>query len=332
MTGARHRLSFLLLAWIGSTDTAPSSSAVPLKGYQWTQVLPFGSGAFPERWTPGRVPLALKPVAGPDNRLWMVGGRGVWSSPDGIQWDRLQTELPWGDRVGAVTVFFRGELWTLGGEERSIRKNDVHHSPDGVQWSAAPAPPWSPRRWHAAAVYRDRLWVLGGLDSRSRNDVWSTTDGVSWRQVSIRAPWTPRGGHAVVVWRQQLCVVGGGLGSQGMNDVWCSTDGKAWSRLTARADWTPRIFAGVAVIDDRLWVFGGSGIRSGGDGTWLNDVWVSRDGERWERQAEQAPWSPRAPEYCTVFRDKLWIFGGKGLEANGKGGFADDVWTLTKVP
>lgn len=332
MTGIRPRLPILLLVWTGWSDAAHSPDSATQAGYQWTQVRPFGSGAFQESWAPGRVPLALKPIPGPENRLWMVGGRGVWSSSDGVQWDRVQTELPWGDRFGAVTVYFRGELWSLGGEERSIKKNDLYHSPDGVRWTAAPAPPWSPRRWHAAIVYRDRLWVLGGLDSKSQSDVWSTTDGLTWRQVSLRAPWTPRGGHAVVVWRQRLCVVGGGLGSQGMNDVWCSTDGLAWSRLTARADWTPRAFAGVAVVDDRLWVFGGSATGSIGDASWLNDVWVSRDGTRWERQTDHAPWSPRAPEYSTVFLDRLWIFGGKGLEANGRGGFADDVWTLTRVP
>ncbi len=330
MAGTRHRLPVLLLVWIGSTDAAHSPDPAT-EGYQWAQVRPFGSGAFQEAWTPDRVPLALKPVPGPENRLWMVGGRGVWSSPDGLQWDRVQTALPWGDRFGAVTVLFRGELWSLGGEERGIKKNDVYHSPDGVRWTAAPVPPWSPRRWHAATVYRDRLWVLGGLDSKSRSDVWETADGATWRQVSIRAPWAPRGGHAVVVWRQRLCVVGGGLGSQGMTDVWCSTDGLAWSRLTARADWTPRAFAGVAVVDDRLWVFGGSATRSSGDAAWLNDVWVSRDGARWEQRTDHAPWSPRAPEYNALFLDRLWIFGGKGLEANGRGGFADDVWTLTRM-
>jgi leucine-zipper-like transcriptional regulator 1 len=310
--------------------TGQSASSNP--GHHWGQALPPGSGAFQETWAPGKFPLALKPVPGPGNRLWMVGGRGVWSSADGLSWERATAELPWGDRAGGVTVFFRGELWTLGGEERGVKNNEVFHSPDGTQWTAAPSPPWSPRRWHSAIVYRDKLWVLGGLDTRTRSDVWQTADGVTWRQVSVQAPWSPRAGHVALVWRQQLCVVGGGLGSQGLNDVWCSSDGVSWSRLTGRAGWSARAFPGVAVLDDRLWVFGGSAAGVAGNAAWLNDVWTSRDGVRWERHAEPAPWSPRAPEYNAVFLGRLWVFGGKGLSASGAGGFADDTWTLNRSP
>src|SRR5687768_6298113 len=79
--------------------------------YRWDRALPWGSGAWQESWRPGRIPLAIRPVVGPDQRLWMVGGLGVWVSADGIRWRRTTAHPPWGNRFGAVTVSFRGELW-----------------------------------------------------------------------------------------------------------------------------------------------------------------------------------------------------------------------------
>ena len=108
------------------------------------------------------------------------------------------------------------------------------------------------------------------------------------------------------------------------SDVWCTGDGRNWSELTPQAAWPQRIYAGVAVFDDRLWIFGGSATSVAGDAAWLNDVWASSDGEHRTREQE-APWSARAPIYSTVFRNRFWLFGGKGIEASGRGGFADDV-------
>ena len=295
---------------------------------RWERVVPDGLGAWQETWTPGRIPLAIVPVTGPGRQLFMVGGLGVWASRDGIQWQRATGRPPWRNRFGATTVYFRGELWSMGGEEDRVKQNDIWRSSDGASWTRAAAhAPWSARRWHAAAVFRERLWVLGGTDTEERSDVWRSADGVSWQLVAGQAPWSPRGGHAAVVWRDRLCIIGGGSFSKPRMDVWCSADGRQWSELTPRAEWSPRVYPGVAVFDDRLWVFGGSATGVDGDAAWLNDVWVSADGARWIREPN-APWSPRAPIYSTTFRGRLWVFGGKGIEANGKGGFADDVWTM----
>ena len=300
--------------------------------YKWRQELPFGSGAWQESWIEGRTPLALVPVAGPDARAWMVGGRGVWSSRDGIVWQRVAAALPWGDRYGAVPAYFRGELWAIGGEESGVKRNDVYHSRDGVTWKKSATPPFSARRWHSATMFRDRLWVMGGGSaSGNLNDVWSTADGEQWRLETSHAPWAARGRHAAVVWRDRLCIVGGGEFTGAHTDVWCATDGRTWNRIIEKAPWSQRILPGVAVLDDQLWVFGGSEVGRAGDASWLGDVWRSADGVTWERAAARAPWSSRSAMYNVVFRDRLWVYGGKGIEANGRGGFADDVWTLQRM-
>ena len=314
-----QRLAWLLLLGAGTTQSGDP---------QWTRVLPPGSGAWQESWTPGKVPLALKPLAGPGDRLWMIGGRGVWSSSDGLRWERVEGRLPWGDRYGAVPVYFKNRLWVLGGEENGLKRNEVYHSSDGARWLAAARPPWSPRRWHTAIVFRNRLWVLGGTDSEDRNDVWFSSDGESWRRATARAPWPARGRHEALVWRDRLCVIGGGDFSRPRRDFWCSLDGVSWSAVTLQAEWPSRILPGVAVLGGRLWIFGGSAPGRTGDASWMNDVWVSSDGSRWSETRFQELWSPRAAEYSTVWRDRIWVFGGKGIEATGRGGFADDVWTF----
>lgn len=81
--------------------------------YRWVRALPMGSGAWQDHWIPDRFPMALMPSPGPAGRLWMVGGLGVWSSANGRGWVRESAELPWGERHGAVTVHFRGELWSF---------------------------------------------------------------------------------------------------------------------------------------------------------------------------------------------------------------------------
>jgi len=236
-----QRLAWLLLLGAGTTQSGD---------LQWTRVLPPGSGAWQVSWTPGKVPLALKPLAGPGNRLWMIGGRGVWSSSDGLRWERVEALLPWGNRYGAVPVYFKE------------------------------------RRPAAALV------------------------------------------SAALVWRDRLCVIGGGDFSRPLRDFWCSADGVSWSAVTLQAEWPSRIFPGIAVLGGRLWIFGGSAPGKTGDASWLNDVWVSSDGIRWSETRFQELWSPRAAEYSTVWRDRIWVFGGKGIEASGRGGFADDVWTF----
>jgi hypothetical protein len=155
-------------------------------------------------------------------------------------------------------------------------------------------------------------------------------DGRRSRRLELRRRCHVDANHdTAVVWRDQLCVIGGGGFARPLRDVWCSNDGNAWTMLTQNAAWSPRVYPGVAVFDDKLWVFGGSAPDRTGDASWLNDVWSSSDGATWSRETTAAPWSPRAAQYSVVFRDRLWIYGGKGIEANGRGGFADDVWAMT---
>ena len=71
-----------------------------------------------------------------------------------------------------------------------------------------------------------------------------------------------------------------------------------------------------------LGVFGGVGSEKA-----TNEVWVSSDGVAW-KQEERAPWFPRAAHYTTVFKGRLWIYGGKTGTTYEQ---ADDVWFMSRA-
>jgi N-acetylneuraminic acid mutarotase len=72
------------------------------------------------------------------------------------------------------------------------------------------------------------------------------------------------------------------------------------------------------VFRDSVWAFGGSS-WSARDA----HVWVSADGERWERVVSSAPWGPRVYVGALTFDDQLWILGG----VHPDGRRLNDVWS-----
>jgi hypothetical protein len=110
--------------------------------------------------------MAIVPLVGLEDKLWMVGQKSVWSSRDGIHWD-AQAKTNWGERAGMAFAFFKGKLWMAGGMRAwHDFRNDVWCSDDGKEWEQVIArAPWPARRNHAVVVFNERLWVLGGAQS-----------------------------------------------------------------------------------------------------------------------------------------------------------------------
>ena len=89
-----------------------------------------------------------------DDRMWLMGGwyngrlpghgasNEVWSSSDGLTWERVTDRAGWSPRLAAGAVAFKGRMWILGGTEdyyfgddKSL-KNDVWSSADGKAMDA----------------------------------------------------------------------------------------------------------------------------------------------------------------------------------------------------
>jgi hypothetical protein len=175
--------------------------------------------------------------------------------------------------------------------------------------------------------------------------------------------WSPRERHSVVVYKKQLFLSGGltrlefqrcgdypcgGGYRHWADDMWVSYDGKKWKELlplttsntlnpqVVPSNWTrfsPRGEHALQVIQDRLCVVGGRGRRHDklyrvGEDEYLNDVWLSQDGENWTLAQDSAPFHPRSMFVSGVRKDArnqyLYIVGGQSLD-----GYSNEVWTLT---
>lgn len=224
------------------------------------------------------------------NMMWIVGGdaiqghhqNDIWCSSDGVAWQAVHRDVPWGPRVLHHTVAFKDHLWIMGGQTlpqfasaQDMTYRDVWRSRNGRDWTQIqPVEPfWSARGMiGGTAIYDDRMWIIGGgvyeTPSRpnriSHNDVWSSQDGVHWSCHTDSAPWQPRNYHEVAVFDNKLWILEGFDGQSNLNDVWWSQDGSDWHQLPD-TPWAPRHAASVVVHDDALWVIAGNNMQS--------DVW-----------------------------------------------------------
>jgi len=174
------------------------------------------------------------------DKIWVIGGqtvpqfareeevfyRDVWSTSDGVNWEKVALKEPCWPQRGMIggSVVFKDRIWILGGgtyDTPKIRKrkffNDVWSSPDGVNWEQhLEAAPWEPRQYHDVAVFDDKMWVMEGYYKGNRNDVWCSADGVNWHEMPD-TPWAARHASSVYVYQNALWVV---AGNNMAKDVW----------------------------------------------------------------------------------------------------------------
>lgn len=258
--------------WFQSFEAPPRDVWSSADGRQWKQVAAIAP------WLHSDLPMS---IAFRD-KLWMMGGwyngrlpghsasNQVWSSGDGIKWERVTAAAGWTPRLAAGLVQFHDRLWILGGTENyyfgddKSLKNDAWSSADGAEWKLETAHAgWSPRAYHQAVVLNGTIYVLGGGNYvpayHAKNDVWSSTDGVHWACETEAAPWPPRLWFSAAVYRNRIWVLGGWSNHPSTNwgDVWHSGDGRTWKQLQTPTTWKARHEHSVFVFQDKLWVAGG---------------------------------------------------------------------------
>jgi len=116
-------------------------------------------------------------------RMWLLGGgtydtpttpqrrfyNDVWSSADGVDWQRHLEHAPWEPRQYHDVAAWDDRMWVMEGWNQSNRR-DVWCSPDGVSWTELPNTPWAPRHAASVFVYDDALWMVAG--NNMSPDVW----------------------------------------------------------------------------------------------------------------------------------------------------------------
>ena len=203
-------------------------------------------------------------VVSHNGRMYLMGGFGdrkhrhgtfynndVWSSADGITWQREGT-AGWATREKFQAVSHNGRIYVIGGNAGSAKsyRDDVWSSADGRNWRLETKQDWLARKDHAALSHNGRIYVMGGhgrhkgVQLRSLEDVWSSADGKNWVQEAAGSVWPERELHDVVSFSGRMYLMGGqGPGVYKLDyfrDVLSSNDGKNWVRETPIAGWEGR--------------------------------------------------------------------------------------------
>ncbi len=88
-----------------------------------------------------------------------------------------------------------------------------------------------------------------------------------------------------------------------------------WQEITDSIPWSKRDAHASLVFQDKIWIFGGVEGTENFDGNYgklphKSDIWVSENGRDWQLITEKAPWGERGSPGMTIFKNKIWLFGG----------------------
>jgi len=125
----------------------------------------------------------------------------VWTSVDGRDWVRQQTEMP--DSYLEEVALFRGELYAFGHAVSNcsrVGSGTVWRSPDGITWTQTAVLSGAVGHWMAVVATDDRLIAFS---SATGGSTWLSSDGADWRRPEGGSPdnYEIAGtlGHTVVV-------------------------------------------------------------------------------------------------------------------------------------
>lgn len=226
----------------------------------------------------------------------------------------------------------------------TVRVNVAKLDPKTVSWQQVTANGnWGPFRTTTGGYFNNKLWIIGaqsgGFGAFTRG-IFSSADGATWTSVTgtdnmaNSVPFAERQA-GVFGFKNKMWLLGGLIPQIGnnfskvTNEVWSSADGTTWTLKTPGTGetwWTARERINAVVFQNKLWIIGGNNYPSFGNanspGAALNDVWNSDNGDAWTQVTASAAFLPRTNPAVFVYKDKLWVVGGR----NNSGGLLNDVW------
>ena len=141
----------------------------------------------------GWSPRAYHQAAVLNGKIYVFGGgnyvpeyqvkNDVWSSEDGIHWEKVSEAAPWHGRLWFSSVVYRDRIWVLGGWSNNPYTNwsDIWYTKNGIDWQKYPSErSWKGRHEHSTFVFKDKIWVAGGMIPPLVNDVWSLKLPKDW--------------------------------------------------------------------------------------------------------------------------------------------------------
>ena len=259
--------------------------------------------------------------------LWTFHHDGNWFSTDGVSWTKSSLPNAIHNLAFLDYVHFKDAIYGLGQFEGNIEKftlkNEIYKTTDLNQWTTLSKESNLPKRFfYHPFVFDNKIWIIGGEDKNTQySDIWNSVDGITWVKQKDNLPFGKRSGSQIVFLNGKLFLLD--------NDVWSSTDGLNWQKETDEILKGETVFGYAAVVyDNKIWLLG-----CNRNGKFRSQVFVSDDGKNWKGQG--APWSPRGGIAATVYKNKIYMTGGKygGFAQDGvttEFVYSNDVWTFGK--
>jgi cysteine-rich repeat protein len=181
----------------------------------------------------------------------------VWSSADGVTWEKHANALPT-EMDRHASVVFLDKMWIFGGAQGSTSASDVVYvSDNGTLWTNLGSLPAGLS--HAeAVVFNDEIVLLGGTLSNGdiSNAVWKSGNGLTWTEVGSNALAGKNfSNRTAAVFGDGIWIVGNNQNDDPTTFV--SRDGgESWNAGPLPHG---KVFHGsdLVVFDNTLWLIGG---------------------------------------------------------------------------
>lgn len=254
--------------------------------------------------------------------MWTFHPDGTWFSVDGRTWTKgpLQNVI---SNMAFLDYVLRNDTiygfgYFKGNIETFTYKPNIYRSTDMRNWQTlSTGSSLPPRFFYHPFMFRGKFWIIGGENKqRKHNDIWNSEDGIQWKKVKSDLPFGQRSGSQIVQKNDSLFLLD--------NDVWTSVDGLHWTMLTDEIVKGQPVFGYNAIVmHNTIFLLG-----CNRNGQFTSQVLISQNGKDWSGM--EAPWSARGGVAATVYRDKIYMTGGKygGTPQMPDFRYSNDVWVL----
>jgi hypothetical protein len=255
--------------------------------------------------------------------LWVLHHDGGWYSVNGKDWTKSSLTNIIKNNGFLDYIWFKNALYGLGTLTGNIEHytltSTIYKTTDMKNWELIVNASSLPKRFfYHPFVFDNKIWIIGGgTENEQFSDIWNSSDGINWVKQAENLPFGKRQESQFVFLKGKIFMLN--------NDVWSSTDAIHWNKEADRFV-KEEIFGYSAVVyDNKIWLLG-----CDRNNLFRSETLVSSDSKTWASQS--APWSPRGGTTSCIYKNKIYMTGGKygGTPNNPNFIYSNDVWTMEK--